>query len=675
MPRWPAACMPTCPSNKLPRVPVMWQCVQAGDSFDLATLACSLLAGAGYNAYVAVGYVPRQVALNDLSRTDCPWLEQHGLEAPAYAELAPLEPEPSAEAEPTAPVQASEGDATAAEGPAEEPAAAEQQAPEGPDAAEAGASADGPAGEGEGHIAAHQGAAAATEVPLVQRDASGEARAASSRPGTGAAALSSAGVAEAPTPAAAEGPHPAGEGAAEQPAAPSRPCRSARPRRYVHAFVLVKPGRREVAQAVLLDPVTGVQHSMDAAPCTGIEFVWSAANFWINLQCSSAGGLGGASAAAGDAEAGAAAAASGPGLAELAVTDWTLSNPNCWLPLLVHKEVGAALLALCCMLHATRCRQECDSGGWQLHLAFHSVLSESPPSLQDHLLETGTVATHLSMHSMSKSSDLLLRPQGGAGPTRSSALLERLSSLSPSKSFSPRSPQAQAGASAASLTAGAAGGSGPGSSSTAAAAAAAVAGSTLGGHRVGLGLQHLTMGARNGTPRLGGSLSPTRDLLDPSMAYLSPDESSMLRSSATLAPAGGGAGTGGAGSSQGQYQAQAAGPLPTAPEMPLSWVPGLSISRERLDSRCPRGHKAVQYRQARREVFAGIGECARWDGLVRRHPGWPLLRMAVQGSFSCLPACLPASLPACQPPTTSPKLPSHPPLPPADRAPDHICRR
>ena len=46
--------------------------------------------------------------------------------------------------------------------------------------------------------------------------------------------------------------------------------------------------------------------------------------------------------------------------------------------------------------------------------------------------------------------------------------------------------------------------------------------------------------------------------------------------------------------------------------MPLSWVPALAVSRERLDSRCPR----VQYRQARRELYARFGECTRWDGLV-----------------------------------------------------------
>ena len=49
--------------------------------------------------------------------------------------------------------------------------------------------------------------------------------------------------------------------------------------------------------------------------------------------------------------------------------------------------------------------------------------------------------------------------------------------------------------------------------------------------------------------------------------------------------------------------------------MPLSWVPPLVLTRERLDLRCPQGTKAVQYRQARREMFAAFGEASRW---VRR---------------------------------------------------------
>eukprot|EP00884_Botryococcus_braunii_P015697 jgi/Botrbrau1/2810/Bobra.0125s0021.1 len=47
---------------------------QRGDSFDLANLLCSILLGAGFDAYVAVGYAPRALALNDLSQLECPWL-------------------------------------------------------------------------------------------------------------------------------------------------------------------------------------------------------------------------------------------------------------------------------------------------------------------------------------------------------------------------------------------------------------------------------------------------------------------------------------------------------------------------------------------------------------------------------------------------------------------------
>lgn len=52
---------PTRPPSHLvsPWTLLEWQ---AGDSFDLAGLACSLLLGVGYEAYVAVGYAPKQAS-------------------------------------------------------------------------------------------------------------------------------------------------------------------------------------------------------------------------------------------------------------------------------------------------------------------------------------------------------------------------------------------------------------------------------------------------------------------------------------------------------------------------------------------------------------------------------------------------------------------------------------
>jgi hypothetical protein len=46
-----------------------------------------------------------------------------------------------------------------------------------------------------------------------------------------------------------------------------------------------------------------------------------------------------------------------------------------------------------------------------------------------------------------------------------------------------------------------------------------------------------------------------------------------------------------------------------------------ALPRERLDMRCPRGARAVLYRQARREMFALHGECKRWDGAVEHDAG------------------------------------------------------
>jgi hypothetical protein len=44
----------------------------AGDSFDMASLLCSLLLGNGYDAYMVHGYAPKHIALKDQSASNCP---------------------------------------------------------------------------------------------------------------------------------------------------------------------------------------------------------------------------------------------------------------------------------------------------------------------------------------------------------------------------------------------------------------------------------------------------------------------------------------------------------------------------------------------------------------------------------------------------------------------------
>lgn len=275
-------------------------------------------------------------------------------------------------------------------------------------------------------------------------------------------------------------------------------------------------------------------------------------------------------------------------------------------------------------------------------------------------MEAATLSTHPSLHS-SKASEALLR-SASILPART------LSSLSSHKeagsTASPR-PQPQLGCRPGS-SALAAGQPGSARGSAGLPRAVSMAPGTV--PTGGVALQHLAMGARSGTPRLS-LYAPTRELADSSLAFLSPEETATVQqcsglqpvpSTAALLPAASSTGlarqstialgsnpaltapcsTPGSALDTATVPAVAAAAL-APPEMPLSWVPQLAISRERLDMRCPRGQKVFAYRQARRELFARYGECGRWDGLVSscQQAGAPL-----QGAACSLPADLPPLL-------------------------------
>ena len=48
--------------------------LQGGDCFDMCTVLCSLLLGAGFDAYVVTGYAPASVTVNDQTSAVCPLL-------------------------------------------------------------------------------------------------------------------------------------------------------------------------------------------------------------------------------------------------------------------------------------------------------------------------------------------------------------------------------------------------------------------------------------------------------------------------------------------------------------------------------------------------------------------------------------------------------------------------
>lgn len=53
-------------------------------------------------------------------------------------------------------------------------------------------------------------------------------------------------------------------------------------------------------------------------------------------------------------------------------------------------------------------------------------------------------------------------------------------------------------------------------------------------------------------------------------------------------------------------------------EMPESWVPRLSVPRDVLDMRVPKGTKKTVYQYSELEVFALFGESAKFDGCLQR---------------------------------------------------------
>jgi len=52
----------------------------------------------------------------------------------------------------------------------------------------------------------------------------------------------------------------------------------------VHAWVVVLPGKRMLEQLVFIEPSTGNCVSADACPYYGVETLWNATNYWVNMQ-------------------------------------------------------------------------------------------------------------------------------------------------------------------------------------------------------------------------------------------------------------------------------------------------------------------------------------------------------------------------------------------------------
>ncbi|XP_078734975.1 dynein regulatory complex subunit 7 [Lampetra fluviatilis] len=171
---------------------------QRANSLEASSLLCSLLLGAGYDAYCVCGYADRPTCLADESRADCPLLR---------------EPEPPEQAEPQRPpnkytVRRARDLRSHHEERLEERRQAEERAAQ------------------ERRRREEEASAAERERPSLD------------------------------------------------------PLHGLR----VHCWVLVRPGRRGVAEAFFVEPLSGRAFSTADGRFLGVESVWNHRNYWVNVQ-------------------------------------------------------------------------------------------------------------------------------------------------------------------------------------------------------------------------------------------------------------------------------------------------------------------------------------------------------------------------------------------------------
>lgn len=269
-----------------------------GDCFDMSVVLCSFLLGSGFDAYVVWGTAPKWVALRAEDRSKCGWTapadavsrEQHT--TPEALQLVPArKPAAAGRAEPPGvsryklpppPSVASEFTRVSAEREGSEAAKraaslryeSEEEGSDGELARlrreraprEAGASRSATGG-GTGGLSTHSGAHAA-------------ARGAAPSRGLGASGLSASGALGA-TAATLSAAAPGGSGDDDGDVGVSVDELHGQ---RIHAWVLVRAGRRGVTEHIFVEPSTGATYPVHASPYLSVEGAWNSRNYWVNMQ-------------------------------------------------------------------------------------------------------------------------------------------------------------------------------------------------------------------------------------------------------------------------------------------------------------------------------------------------------------------------------------------------------
>ncbi|KAG2491059.1 hypothetical protein HYH03_010505 [Edaphochlamys debaryana] len=265
---------------------------RAGDSFDLATVLASMLLGVGFNAFVVLGYAPGAVVQNDQRGTVSTVLEREAQVAAAAAakpEPPPgkASPGPGARPRPAAEVAGSAAGTTAG-------------GVTGKDGTTSGGAAGPAAPSGEPRPPRYQIKPLAALQSKVLKSKGAPAHAGNNTTSGGSADRSALASPEA-GPGADDGEigeishgEGVGEVAVGEPSAlggttgagglgyeeeeEGAMCR------FVHAWVLVLPGKRDVGEALFIEPSTGRKYPLTESPYRGVEMLWNHRNFWVCLQ-------------------------------------------------------------------------------------------------------------------------------------------------------------------------------------------------------------------------------------------------------------------------------------------------------------------------------------------------------------------------------------------------------
>ena len=187
-----------------------------GDSFDFANVLCSYLLGAGYDAYIVMGYAPKDVCERDQTSTACPFLVEAKDESKSEESAANVGDEAKDEEEGTSYVAKRHGTI-------------------------------------ESKFLTSKGKEEVFDGPMpkpkfksepIKWDSDDE-----------------------------------DENAVEQ-LATSDKLHGKR----VHAWVLVRGGKRDVEEMLFVEPTTARIYPVSESPYLGIESVWNSKNYWVNMQ-------------------------------------------------------------------------------------------------------------------------------------------------------------------------------------------------------------------------------------------------------------------------------------------------------------------------------------------------------------------------------------------------------